>query len=71
MLALEKLFVLIGGIGLGWLLFGAMWLVGPPPTDSFNVRFYRAAPRDCRRGTIVALLGFAVAGAIWLIRAAS
>jgi hypothetical protein len=74
MLALEKFAVIVGGAGLGWGLWAASWLVRSLPTNSYSARVYRNvrrdAPRDTRLGLIVALLGFAVAGAVWLIRGA-
>lgn len=54
-LALEKLFVITAGGGLGWGLFAARWKVGPKPklTDSWNRRFVDSSSRDIRVGAVV------------------
>jgi hypothetical protein len=70
-LALEKLFVLIGGFGLGLLIFGATWRArNPSVLDSWNRRLYEQGPRNMRYGAILAVAGGVVLGVLQLAKLA-
>jgi hypothetical protein len=63
-LNVEKVFVVMGGGGLGLLTYGLIWRkprkgVEPIP---FNAVHYQRSPRNIRRGVIVAVIGWAGAG---------
>jgi hypothetical protein len=67
-LNVEKVFVVIGGGGLGLLTYGLIWRkprkgVEPIPFDA--VHFQRSA-RRIRRGVIVAVIGWVGAGLAYL-----
>jgi hypothetical protein len=70
-LTFEKIFVLVGSIGLGLFVFGLTWLVKPSAreySNSWNRRFFSEAPRDVRRGATLAAVGWGLAGIAWLIQ---
>jgi hypothetical protein len=67
-LALEKVFVITGGIGVGLIIFGATWRVrNPSPDDGWNRRLYEKGPRDMRLGAILALVSLVALGALRLV----
>jgi hypothetical protein len=69
-LTFEKIFVLVGGAGLGLFFLGLIWLLGKPPRpdDMLNRGFYLRAPRDVRFGAIFAIAGWGLAGITWLLQ---
>jgi hypothetical protein len=70
-LTFEKICVIVGGGGIGYLVFGLIWLGKPSPraySYSLNRRFFSEAPRDVRRGAILAVVGWGLAGVTWLIQ---
>jgi hypothetical protein len=67
-LNVEKVFVVIGGGGLGLLTYGLIWRKprkGVEPIPFYAVRFQRSA-RDIRRGVIFAVIGWVGAGLAYL-----
>lgn len=70
-LALEKLFVIIGGTGLGLLIFGGSWRLRKPSADNtWNRPFYEKGPRDMRYGAALVLVSAVVLGLLQLVKMA-
>jgi hypothetical protein len=67
-LNVEKVFVVIGGGGLGLLMYGLIWRKprkGVEPIPFYAVRYQRS-PRNIRRGAIFAVTGWVGAGLAYL-----